>query len=171
MRTDKQATKTNLKTFLVFWVDQQLFAANVNAVLEVLRNEQVSPIPRHYDFIEGIINFRGEVVTVVNTGKKLLMPNSQETDKNVIIVFEFTKDQQSVKLGAMADQVMNVREVPASEVHAVPDFGENYNPEFLEGTLKTDDGFALILKIEKIFSEREIDLIQESNDTHTTENT
>ena len=166
---DKTQQSAFYKTFLIFWVDGQLFAADVKAVLEVLRNENVSPIPRNYDFIQGIINFRGEVVTVVNTGQKLLMPERKEVEKEVIIVFDFIKDKQEVKLGAQADRVMKVMEVKTTDIHPVPDFGENYNPEFLDGTLKTDDGFALILRIEKIFSDKEVAVLQDNTEKQTHE--
>lgn len=158
------AAQTNIKTFLVFWIDGQLFAADVGAILEVLRNENISPIPRNYSFIEGIINFRGEVVTVIDTGQKINMPGKSKKDKQVIIIFEFTQDSQDIKLGALADSVMDVMEVNKSDLQPVPEFGQNYNPEYLEGTIKTEEGFALVLKIDKIFSDNDVEIIRENSE-------
>lgn len=151
-------------TYLIFWVDGLLFASDVTSVLEVLRNENVSPIPRNYEFVKGIINFRGEVITVIDTALKINMPGKNRTEKDVIIVFEFVQDNQEVKLGALADKVMDVMEVSDDELQAVPEFGKNYNPDYLRGTIKTEEGFALVLKIDKIFSESEVEVIRESTE-------
>lgn len=163
MASQAASNTARTNTYLIFWVDGQLFASNVSAVLEVLRNENVSPIPRNYSFIKGIINFRGEVVTVIDTGQKINMPGKASTDKNVIIIFEFMQENQEIKLGALADKVMDVTNVNENDLQAVPEFGQNFNPKYLEGTIKTEHGFALVLKIDKIFSEAEVEIIQESN--------
>lgn len=160
-------TASKIKTYLIFWVDGQLFASDVSAILEVLRNENISPIPRNYSFIEGIINFRGEVVTVVDTGQKINMPGKSKADKNVIIIFEFMQDNKEIKLGALADKVMDVKDVSDENLQSVPEFGQNYNPEYLLGTIKTEEGFALVLNVEKIFSEAEVEVIRDNNENQS----
>lgn len=150
-------------TYLSFYLGGELFGANVNYILEVLKDEPITEIPRSEDFIKGIINFRGEIVTVVDFFKKLNMKGEILDNKEIIIVVELCQDNKQVKVGLQADKVRKVFEMADTELKPVPEFGKYYNPEFLTGVAKTTDGLVMLLDVEKILSECEVNLIMESN--------
>ncbi len=150
-------------TFLSFYLGKELFGADVKFILEVLKDEPITEIPRSEDFIKGIINFRGEIVTVVDFFKKLNMHGESAAEKNIVIVIELTQDNKNVKVGLLADRVRKVFEMPIDEIKPVPEFGEYYNPEFLTGVAKTTDGLVMLLNLEKILNEKEVNLILKSN--------
>lgn len=151
------------KTYLSFYLGGELFGADVKYILEVLKDEPITEIPRSEDFIKGIINFRGEIVTVVDFFKKMNMEGENTIDKEIIIVVELSKDDKQVKVGLQADKVRKVFEMSDTDLKPVPEFGKYYNPEFLTGVAKTDDGLVMLLDVEKILSENEVNLIIESN--------
>lgn len=152
------------KTYLSFYIGKELFGANVTNILEVLKGEQVTEIPRSDDFIQGIINFRGEIVTVINFGKKLNMPTVNSNLQEVIIVIELHYNDKSVRVGLQADKVRKVFEMNDSDLKSVPEFGQYYNPEFLTGVAKTTDGLVMLLDIEKVLNEKEVQIIKEIED-------
>jgi purine-binding chemotaxis protein CheW len=96
----------------------------------------ITEIPRSEEFIEGIINFRGEIVTVIDFQKKLNMPITNQQEKEIIIVVELHSDEKTALIGLLADQVRKVFSMNNSELKPVPEFGNYYNPEFLTGVAK-----------------------------------
>lgn len=149
------------KTYLSFYVGKELFGANVKHILEVLKGEQITEIPRSDDFVQGIINFRGEIVTVINFEKKLNMPSPNDKAQDVIIVIELHYNDRSVRVGLQANKVRKVFDMADSELKPVPEFGQYYNPEFLTGVAKTNEGLVMLLDIEKVLNEKDVQLITE----------
>ncbi|MBN2612502.1 MAG: purine-binding chemotaxis protein CheW [Bacteroidales bacterium] len=147
-------------SYLIFTLGKEQFAVNVNKIIEVIRNTELTEVPRTEKYIEGIINFRGDIVTVVNTKRKINLADKKEIKNPVIIVFELQFDGKIVRLGALADKVKKVIEISEDEIQAVPDFGSYFNPEFLEGAINTPQGFTMILDIEKIFSAKDVEIIK-----------
>lgn len=145
-------------SYLIFNLGKEQFAANVNKIIEVIRDAEITEVPRTEDYIEGIINFRGEVVTIVNTRKKIGLGEEKTSRKPVIIVFELDFDGKKIRIGAYANKVNKVVELKENEIHPVPDFGSYYNPEFLEGAIRSPHGFVMILNVLKIFSEKDVEI-------------
>lgn len=150
----------NNKTYLSFYLGKELFAADVKHILEVLKGEQITEIPRSSDFIEGIINFRGEIVTVINSIKKLNLPFITESRQNIIIVIELHYGEKNVKVGLLSDKVCKVFQIEDKELKAVPEFGHYYNPEYLTGVAKTAEGLNMILDLEKVLNDKDVQLLQ-----------
>jgi purine-binding chemotaxis protein CheW len=163
--------KTNYQikelSYLIFSLGKEQFAANVEKIIEVIRDAEITEVPRTEVYIEGIINFRGEIVTVVNNRKKIGLSEETRTEKPVIIVFELEFDGRKIRIGAFADKVNKVVMLNENEVHPVPDFGSYYNPEFLEGAIQTPIGFVMTLNVEKIFSSKDVEIFLK-NETNKT---
>ena len=154
--------KTN--SYLSFVLNDELFAINVKNVLEVLQSAEITPIPKTTDYIKGIINFRGEVLTVVESRKKFNMPSAPDSFEEIIIVLELEIGDIFVKLGVTVDRVKDVIEIKSSNIKPIPDLGLKYNPDFVVGALKIEEGFLMILDAERIFSTDEVDLIINANE-------
>ena len=145
-------------SYVSFVLNDELFAIRVNNVLEVLQDVEITPIPKTIDYIKGIINFRGEVLTVVESRKKFNMPDDN-IEEEIIIVMELNSKDNKIKLGATADKVKDVVEIPNKEIKPIPDLGLDYNPEYVIGAVKREDTFMMILDADKIFTTEEVDLI------------
>lgn len=157
-------TNSNQKTstYLSFYLGNELFGANVEHILEVLRDEQITEIPRSQDFIKGIINFRGEIVTVIDLFTKLNMPTENEMLKPIVIVFELVGHEKTVKVGVLVQKVKKVFELNKSDELPIPEFGKYYNPEYLTGVAKLNNEFVMLLDIEKVLNNEEVQLILDS---------
>lgn len=157
-------TKNNeLNTYLSFYLGKDLFAANVGNILEVLRNEKITEIPRSKEFIKGIINFRGDIVTVIDIFRKVSLPNAITEDNKTIVVFELKLNDKQVKIGVLVSKVKKVFEINNNEQYPIPEFGKYYNPDFLIGVTKLDNQFVMILNLAKILNDEEVNIILEKN--------
>ncbi len=160
MKTDSIETKSH---YLSIKLDNELFALSVHKVLEVLQNQHITKVPNVPEFIKGVINFRGEILPVVEARKKFNMADRQQGQKYVIVVLDLEMNDKKLLLGVIADGVNDVLELSDSDIKSVPEMGSNYNPEFINGMVKTETGFLMLLNVNKVFSSEEINLISNSN--------
>lgn len=156
--------KASKQSYLSFKLADEMFAISVHSVLEVLEYQNITKVPKAPKYIRGVINFRGEILPVIETRRKFNMPDDEDIDKSVIIVLELDINKKHTMLGAMADGVNDVLDFGGDDIRKVPEMGSRYNTEFLDGMVKTDDGFIMILNINKVFSADEIHMINETHE-------
>lgn len=148
-----------IESYLSFTLENETFAVNVHKVLEVLEKQHITKVPNAPHYIKGVINFRGEVIPVIESRDKFNMSPRTSDDKVVIIVLDVKKATGNLMVAAIADQVQDVLEIQPEDIAAVPEMGSNYNTEFIIGMVKADEGFMMILDTDRIFSEDEIALL------------
>jgi len=144
------------KAYLSFELNGEIFAITVNNVLEVLENQKLTKVPKAPFYIKGVINFRGEILPVIDTRVKFNMPEKEMDGKSVIIVFDIDLSDKKLFIGGIVDGVKDVIEIADNEIKPVPDMGTKYNSDFIIGMIKNEDQFIMLLNIEKVFSTEEI---------------
>lgn len=159
MDTETLQTKSH---YLSIKLDEELFALSVHTVLEVLEKQHVTKVPNVPEFIKGVINFRGEILPVIEARQKFNMPQRPTDAKYVIVVLDLKIKDRNLQIGIVADGVNDVLELDSNEIKSVPEMGTNYNTEFLSGMVKIDSGFLMLLNVERVFSSEEINLINNS---------
>jgi purine-binding chemotaxis protein CheW len=102
------------------WVTYKLgdetYGINVMQVQEVLRHTEIAPVPGAPDYVLGIINLRGNVVTVIDTRSRFGLPSSDISDNTRIVIIE--SDDQVV--GILVDSVAEVVYLRSSEIDSAP---------------------------------------------------
>ncbi len=151
----------DVRTYLTFTLDDELFAVEVVKVREVLDYTVITKIPKTPEYMRGVINLRGSVVPVIDLRLKFGMTKTENKVNTCIIVLEIRMDDETVVLGALADSVQEVFELEPDQIEPAPKFGTRFKEEFLKGMGKRDEKFIMILDIDKVFSSDEIALVQD----------
>jgi len=138
-------------TYLTFVLGDELFAVNVVNVLEVLEEQQITRIPKAPEHILGIINFRGDILPVVNTRLKFSMKGN-ENAKNYIIVYDLIKNDETYTIASTVDGVKDVIEINPGEIRPVPEMGLSFDARYIEGVIRRNEDFILLIQPEKVFS-------------------
>ncbi|MBN1115724.1 MAG: purine-binding chemotaxis protein CheW [Bacteroidales bacterium] len=146
-------------TYLGFKLGKEVFAISVDNVIEVILNQGVTSVPKTSEYIVGVINFRGDILSVVSARKKLNVKSGNEELEKVIIIVEFESKNAHSKLGIIADKVIGVLTIKENDIQPILEFGNYYNPEFLKGAFKYKGEIITILDVQKIFSNEEITII------------
>jgi purine-binding chemotaxis protein CheW len=149
------------KAYLSFELNGEIFAITVHNVLEVLEKQKLTKVPKAPFYIKGVINFRGEILPVIDTRIKFNMPEKDDESKSVVIVFDIELSDKKLFIGGIVDGVKDVIEIADNEIKPVPDMGSKYNSDFIIGMIKNNDNFIMLLNIEKVFSTEEIVTISE----------
>lgn len=153
----------NIKPYLTFRLEDELFAVEVSKVREVLDMDTISKVPNAPEFMKGIINVRGSVVPVVDLRIKFGRPETENTIDTRIIVMELVIDDDMIVLGAISDSVHEVMDLNAELIENPPKIGSRWKTEFIKGIGKKDDDFIIVLDIERVFSTDELATVQENS--------
>lgn len=146
----------DINSFLAFRLGEEIFATNVDKVLEVLEIQKITKVPQTPVYMRGVINLRGEVLPVIDTRIKFNMPQAEDTERTVIIVFDLQLKEKKIMLGAIADSVKEVLEINDKDIKPVPELGSEYNSKFIQGMYKSHEDFIMLLDIDEVFSIEEL---------------
>lgn len=153
------------ETYLTFVLGQECFAVNVSNVLEVLEQQQITQIPKAPEHILGIINFRGDILPVINTRCKFNLPAKDNYLKNYVIVYEIGDEDKRFTIAATADAVKDVIEISPDEIKTVPEMGISYDTRYITGAIRRNETFTLLLNTEKVFSASDCTIITQQEIT------
>ena len=145
-------TITEIRQYLTFKLDHEVFALDVATVREVLDFTTVTKIPRTPEFMRGVINLRGSVVPVVDLRLAFGMSATTKTVNTCIIVMEVRLEGELAVVGALADSVEEVIDLEPDQIEPAPKLGTSIKTDFIRGMGKRDAEFLMILDIDRVFS-------------------
>jgi purine-binding chemotaxis protein CheW len=151
-----QSGKTKEVTDLVLqWVtfklQEETYGINVMQVQEVLRYTDIAPVPGAPDYVMGIINLRGNVVTVIDTRARFGLPPSEVTDNSRIVIIESERQV----IGIMVDSVAEVVYLKQSEIDTAPNVGTDESAKFIQGVSNRDGEVLILVDLNKLLSDDE----------------
>jgi purine-binding chemotaxis protein CheW len=122
-------------------IDQQLFGVPVQHVRDVLREQKVARIPLASPEIEGSINLRGRIVTVINLRKRLKLEPKQSDARHMFVVVEYQNELYSL----MVDSVGDVMTISEDRIEKSP---ANLSPNWREvavGITRLQDDLLVVI--------------------------
>ena len=151
-----------MSQYLAFKLESEVFAFDISKVREVLEFDTVTKVPQTPDMMKGVINLRGSVVPVIDLRIKFGMGETEKTVNTVIIIIEIDLDDTSTMIGALVDSVKEVMDLDSDHIEPPPKIGTKLNTDFIRGMGKQDGQFLIILDIEKVFSSKELEMVQQA---------
>ncbi len=141
---------------LIQWVTFQLgdetYGINVMQVQEVLRVSEIAPVPGAPDYVIGIINLRGNVVTVVDTRSRFGLPYKEPDDLSRIVIIEASEHV----IGILVDSVAEVVELRTDEIEAAPNVGNEESARYIQGVSSRNGKLLILVDLNKLLSDEEI---------------
>lgn len=137
--------------WVTFKLEGETYGINVMQVQEVLRYTEIAPVPGAPDYVLGIINLRGNVVTVVDTRKRFSLPPTEITDQTRIVIIESEKQV----IGILVDSVAEVVYLKASEIETAPNVGNEETSKFLQGVCNRDNELLILIDLNKLLTDEE----------------
>ena len=153
---------TSVATNLSFMLDNEVFATDVENVLEILDVKTITKVPKSPDYIKGVINLRGSVLPVVDLKRIFGLPPVEINENTCIIVLSVDIDGEQITLGALVDAVSEVLEIAKDSIEPAPSIGKKYNADFLQGMWEKDEAFIMLLNVNNVFAREELSVIKES---------
>ncbi len=137
--------------WVTFKLDNEKYGIKVMQVQEVLRMTEIAPVPGAPDYVLGIINLRGNVVTVIDTRLRFGLPEREPDDDTRIVIIE----ADSNVVGILVDSVAEVADLRASEIETAPNVGNDESSKYIQGVCSRSDELLILVDVNKLLSDEE----------------
>lgn len=142
---------------VVFAVGDEEFGVEISQVREIVRLVQITYLPKAPDFIEGVVNLRGQVLAVIDLAKRLGISSKPRGETTRIIVVEVGGNT----LGMIVDSVSEVLRLSSEYVEEVPSLVETEVAEqYIRGVGKLKDRLLVLLDLNKILTSEEVQHVE-----------
>ena len=139
--------------WVTYKLGEETYGINVMQVQEVLRHTEIAPVPGAPDYVLGIINLRGNVVTVIDTRARFGLEPTDLTDSTRIVIIE----SEEQVLGILVDSVAEVVYLRSSEIDSAPNVGTEESAKFIQGVSTRDGQLLILVDLNKLLSDEEWD--------------
>lgn len=137
--------------YVTFRLDDETYGINVMQIQEVLRYSEIAPVPGSPDYVLGIINLRGNVVTVIDTRRRFGLNDADINDSSRIVVME-SADQV---MGILVDSVAEVVYLKSSEIETAPNVGSEESARFIQGVCNKNGELIILVEFDKMLTDHE----------------
>jgi purine-binding chemotaxis protein CheW len=125
---------------------------DIALVHEIVRVPEITSVPDAPDFIEGVINLRGKIISLVDLRKRFREKEVTRGKRNRVIVVEF--EQKFV--GLIVDAASEVLRVPASDIEPPPSIFEHGELNYVTGVAKAGGRLIILVDLAKILQRGEL---------------
>lgn len=143
--------------YIEFCLGEEKYALPLLTVREVISTPETTHIPNVPSYYVGIMNLRGQVITVLDARKKLgIRPNQDTKEQAVIIV-----SAGGFQVGMVVDSINKVIKIDSKDqVTTIPEFAAQINARFINSVIKKDDSLTIILNIMEVLDIKVLQGIQ-----------
>lgn len=144
-----------------FRVGRETFGVPIELVHEIVRVPDITAVPDSPDYIEGVINLRGKIISIIDLRKRFGEREITSGKKNRILVAEI----EGKMLGLIVDAASEVLKLPAAEVEPPPSVFEEGELNYVTGVGKFGGRLIILIDLTKILQKGELRRIGELAET------
>ncbi|WP_127714650.1 chemotaxis protein CheW [Halobacteriovorax sp. HLS] len=147
---------SEIQRFLEFSLGAEDYAIPLLSVREVISVPETTPIPKAPPHFLGIMNLRGQVISVVDMRTKLkIKARENNNEESVIIV-----DLDGMNLGIVVDSINKVLAFSLKEVNEVPEIETQVNAEYIYGVYRKEDSLTVLLNVAKVLDIKDVNAMK-----------
>lgn len=145
--------------FIQFDLGTESYGIQLLMVKEVIPLPETTPLPNSPSHYVGIMNLRGQIISVVDLRKKLnVKPKSEELEEAVIIV-EF----EGVGIGVVVDSINRVLNISDNDISEVPEISSQINAKYIQGVYQGEKRLTIMLDLKSVLNIDEIRKMQKKS--------
>jgi purine-binding chemotaxis protein CheW len=155
----KKGSMVNLNRYLEFCLGTEEYAIPLLMVREVISVPETTPIPKSPSHFLGIMNLRGQVISVVDMRKKLKIEAKSVLEEAVIIV-----DIGGINIGVVVDSINKVLAFAEDEICEMPEVEHQINTQYIIGVFKKEHSLTVLLDIARVLDLKDMQAIQHNKE-------
>ncbi len=148
MATNFQTQEANTE-LATFYVGKALCGIDILSIQEINKHFDVTTVPQSPNYVVGVLNLRGRIVTILDLGKKLGLSQIESNKKNRNIIVR----SQDELIGLMVDSISDVVTAEQDRIEPAPSNISGLKGKFFKGVMKTQNALIGILDIEEVLKE------------------
>ncbi|MBU0664296.1 MAG: chemotaxis protein CheW [Proteobacteria bacterium] len=146
MNESKTTTNKILVELATFFIGDALCGMDILKIQEINKLMDMTKVPQAPSYVTGILNLRGQIVTIIDLGKKLGLGSTDTTlsSRNIIV------SSPGEHVGLLVTRLSDVISADTEKIERAPANMGGIQGEFFSGVYKTDDKLIGILDVNKV---------------------
>jgi len=136
--------------YLSFRLADQEYGLDILKVQEINRNLAATRIPRAAGHVRGVINLRGRIVPVIDLRRRFALPPRPDDGRTCNIVVRVEREEGTVTMGLVVDEVTEVRAVPRDRLSPPPELGSEVDASLITGIARLEHGIVVLLDVDRL---------------------
>jgi len=154
-----------MSQYSTFRLGDRMFGLDIVLIREINRILDITPVPHSHSHIRGLINLRGQIVTILDLGVRLGLPSREITDESHNIILKTTSELAATRLtngqhivtstdlvGFLVDAIGDVVEADEATIEPPSANVSGEEGRFLSGVIKTEGGLLVLLDLQEVLS-------------------
>lgn len=145
------------KKILIFGINDEFYATDIMEIERILAYEEPTRVPDSPNFVEGVINYEGNILPIICLSKKFNIPKANiynDSDRKIIV----SKSEEG-KIGILVDIVCEVRDVSEDNIEEPPEIISGISKRYIKGLIKEKDKIIIFLNLATILTQKEKEII------------
>ncbi|PYP86518.1 MAG: chemotaxis protein CheW [Candidatus Angelobacter sp. Gp1-AA117] len=144
-----------------FRIGRETFGVRISHVHEIVRVPDITAVPESPEYVEGVINLRGKIISVVDLRKRFGEKTITRTKKNRILVVEV----ETKMVGLIVDSASEVLKIPESAIDLPPNVFEDGELNYVTGVGKMGDRLVILVDLTRILQKGELRRLEDFNES------
>ena len=149
----------DLLKLVTFQLGEELYGVEIMDVDQIVRVQDVRPIPNAPYYVEGIFNLRSEIIPVISLHKRFHIKKASLDEGDEFLGGFIIIKVENNKIGIIIDRVARVVDVKKEEIQPPPQMIAGIGAEYINGVVRRDPGYLIILDIHRLFNPKELQKI------------
>ncbi len=156
-KKQKKVVENDEKLKLVtFQLGEELYGVEIMDVDQIVRVQDVRPIPNAPYYVEGIFNLRSEIIPIISLHKRFHIKKAVLDEGDEFLGGFIILKVQNNKIGIIIDRVARVVDVKKEDIQPPPQMIAGIGAEYIHGVVRKDEGYLIILEIHRLFNPKEL---------------
>jgi purine-binding chemotaxis protein CheW len=161
MAVHKEADKSESRQLVTFQLGEELYGVNIMDVKEIVRVQTIRAIPNAPTYVEGIFNLRSEIIPIINLHKRFHIRKLASSEEDELLSGFVILDIEGMKLGIIIDRISRVVTIEKEDIQPPPQMFSGIGAEYIQGVVRQEEGYLIILDIRDLFNPKELQKIAE----------
>lgn len=141
---------------VTFQLGEELYGVDIMDVKEIVRVQDIRPIPNAPYYVEGIFNLRSEIIPIINLHKRFHLKKAQLEEGDEYLGGFIIINIDGNKIGIIIDRIARVVMVQQGEIQPPPQMITGIGTEYISGVVRQEIGYLIILDIRRLFNPKEL---------------
>ncbi len=151
---------SEINQFIIFKLGNEEFGVEITKVQEIIKPQEVTKLPQTANFIEGIINLRGDIITIIDLRKRLDFEINNQEDRILVVTIN------DIDVGFVVDDASEVIRIDNKQISEPSKGIAGIKTEFLDGIAKLENRLIIVLNLDKILTTEEKVKLEEIAENH-----
>ena len=160
--TDESQANTEFRVgkYLTLQLAGEEYAISILKVKEIIGMMSITPVPQTPEYVKGVINLRGKVISVVDLRLRFAMEAEDYNDRTCIIVVEIATQTGTTPVGIVVDSVSEVLNIGQNDVQDAPALSTGIDTSYILGIANMEGSVKILLDIDRVLNRDELKMLE-----------